>query len=211
MNASRNFTATRRLAISLLLAGLTGSSYAASAPTVISGVPFESELMTRGTRLQLNGAGLRTSVMFKVYAGGLYLPKKASTLSEVTSQPGIKRWHVVFLRDFDGNDLGKQFIKAMEKGATKAEFIAMIPTFARIGEMFSQKKRMTAGESYTLEWVPNEGTYVYFNGKLASTDPLKDTVFFGVYMRLLLGDSPADASLKARVLGIPEPAAVTTN
>ena len=81
----------------------------------------------------------------------------------------------------------------------------MIPTIVRIGEMFSLKKRMVAGESYTLEWVPSEGTYVYFNEKLVSTEPLKDAVFFQVYMRLLLGDNPADASLKASVLGMSEP------
>lgn len=210
MNALRTFTTARHLVVAWCLVGLTAATHATTAPTVISGVPFEQELTARGTRLQLNGAGLRTSVVFKVYAGGLYLPKKASTLTEVTSQPGIKRWHVVFLRDFDGNELGKQFIKAMEKGATKTEFATMIPTFARIGEMFSQKKRMASGESYTLEWVPNEGTYVYFNGKLASIEPLKDGVFFQVYMRLLLGDNPADASLKARVLGTPEVAPATS-
>ncbi len=200
MNAQRTFTTARRLTVSWCLAGL---AYAAPAPTVISGVTFESELMARSTQLQLNGAGLRTAAIFKVYAGGLYLPKKANTLTEVMSQPGIKRWHVVFLRDMDGNDLGKQFAKSMEKGATKAEFIAIIPTIVRIGEIFSQKKRMGVGDSYTLEWVPEEGTYVYINGKLAHPEPFKDGVFFQLYMRLLLGDNPADASLKASVLGMP--------
>jgi hypothetical protein len=209
MNTQRTFTAARRIAVSWCLVGLAATSYAAPPPTVINGVPFDAEVTVRGSQLQLNGAGLRMAAIFKVYAGGLYLPKKASTLTEVMSQPGIKRWHVVFLRDMDGNDLGKQFAKSMEKGASKAEIGTMIPTIMRIGEMFSQKKRMVAGESYTLEWVPNDGTYVYFNGKLVSTEPLRDPVFFQVYMRLLLGDDPADASLKARVLGIPEPTLFT--
>lgn len=199
----------RRLAISWCLAAVATTSFAQSALTVVSGVSFEPELKVRGTRLLLNGAGLRSAAVFKVYAGGLYLPQKARTLGEVLSQPGIKRWHVVFLREVDGNEMGKQFTRSMEKGATKAEFIAIIPTIVRIGEIFSQKKRMGVGDSYTLEWVPEEGTYVYINGKLAQLEPFKDGVFFQLYMRLLLGDQPADASLKARVLGLPEPSFVT--
>lgn len=75
MNALRTSTIARRLTVSwCLAAGLTAASYAAPAPTVISGVTFESELMARSTQLQLNGAGLRTAAIFKVYAGGLYLP-----------------------------------------------------------------------------------------------------------------------------------------
>lgn len=211
MNKGTILAAARSLLICCCLTGLGTASYSAPTPTVVSGVTFEPELTVRGTRLHLNGAGLRMAAVFKVYAGGLYLPQKASSLREVMSQPGMKRWHVVFLRDVDGNDMGKQFTRSMEKGATRAEFIALIPTIARIGEMFSQKKRMLSGESYTLEWVPNEGTYVYINGKLGNTEPFKDGVFFQLYMRLLLGDSPADANLKAQVLGLPEPTLYTPN
>lgn len=174
--------------------------------TNVGGVAFESEIVVRGTKLQLNGAAVRSRAFFKIWAGGLYLPRKANTLNEVLTQPGIKRWHVVLLRDVEGNEMGKQFTTVIGKTASKNEFLALIPTIARMGEIFSQKKRLSAGESFTLEWLPNEEINLYFNNKLATAEPFTDKVLFTVLMRMYLGDSPLDASLKAKLLGIPEAA-----
>jgi hypothetical protein len=55
----------------------------------VSGVKMEDTIDFRGAKLELNGAGVRYKAVFKVYAAGLYLTKKASTAEEVmVARPG---------------------------------------------------------------------------------------------------------------------------
>lgn len=59
-------------------------------------------------------------------------------MKTVVSQPGAKRYHVVFLRETDGNSLGRTLTTSFEKNANKAELWALIPAIARLGELFSK-------------------------------------------------------------------------
>ena len=63
-------------------------AFAAPAEVTVSGVKFQDTTELRGAKLQLNGAGVRYKAIFKVYAAGLYLPKRGSTPQEVLSMPG---------------------------------------------------------------------------------------------------------------------------
>ena len=207
MATSKQLTVRGFAALVCMWAAMAAHGNPTPARIEVGGVAFESEIVVRGTKLQLNGAAVRSrAAVFKVWAGGLYLPRKASTLNEVLTQPGVKRWHVVLLREVEGNEMGKQFTGAIGKNASRSEFVALIPTIARMGEIFSQKKRLSTGESFTLEWLPNEEINLYFNNKLATAEPFTDKVLFTVLMRMYLGDPPLDASLKAKLLGIPEAA-----
>ena len=57
-------------------------------------VCFAPQLSLHGSTLQPNGAGIRHKPMFKVYAAGLYLPKKAHTLTRSTPRrvPSASGW-----------------------------------------------------------------------------------------------------------------------
>ena len=57
----------------------------------IDGVKLEDTVDLAGSKLQLNGAGIRTKVIFKVYTAGLYLPRKVGTPEDVLGVPGAKR------------------------------------------------------------------------------------------------------------------------
>ncbi|MFN0186906.1 MAG: chalcone isomerase family protein, partial [Aquabacterium sp.] len=118
----------------------------------------------------------------------------------VRAGAGPKRLHVVMLREIDANDLGKLFTKGMQDNSTREEFARSIAGTVRIGEVFSQKKRLTAGESFGVDWVPGIGTTVLVNGKAAG-DPIKEPEFFNALLRIWLGKSPADAALKDALLG----------
>ena len=97
-------------------------------------------------KLQLNGAGVRHKVVFKVYAAGLYLTEKASTPEAVLAAPGPRRLQIVMLRDIDGNELGKLFTKGMEENAPREEFSKSIAGILRMSEVFSTRKKLLAGE-----------------------------------------------------------------
>ena len=51
-----------------------------------------------GQELVLNGAGVRTRAIFKVYVGSLYVPAKATTAAAVLAK-GPRRIQLNLLRD----------------------------------------------------------------------------------------------------------------
>lgn len=99
------------------LAGLVLSFGVLAAPMEVSGVKLDDPIEVNGTKLQLNGAGIRYKAVFKVYVAGLYLPKKAATPEEVYGMPGTKRISITLLRDIDSNELGKSFTTAFTDNA----------------------------------------------------------------------------------------------
>jgi hypothetical protein len=168
----------------------------------LSGVRYPPGFTLANTPLVLNGAGIRYRFVVKVYTAGLYLPAKADTPEAVLRMQGPKRLHVQMLRDIDGNDLGKLFTRGMQDNSSREEFGKSIPGTLRMAELFAAKKRLTAGENFTVEWVPNQGTQILLNGK-ASGEPIKEPEFFNALLRIWLGNSPADALLKDALLGLP--------
>ncbi len=191
---------TSRTAAFLLIACLITPIGARAQSTEVGGVKFENTLQVGGTKLLLNGAGVRYKAVFKVYAAGLYLSMKASTPESVIAAPGPRLLQIVMLRDIDGNELGKLFIKGMEQNAPREDFSKSINGIMRMSDVFSSRKKLLAGESFTIEWVPGVGTHILINGK-ASGEAVKEPEFYSSLMKIWLGQSPADASLKDALLG----------
>jgi hypothetical protein len=192
----------RRLALTTLatLATLTPLLAAAQGTVDVAGIKYAPTAQVGGSTLQLNGAGLRTRFVVKVYTAGLYLSRKADTTEGVLAAPGAKRMHVVMLRDIDANELGKLFTRGMQDNMAKGEFSKFIPGTIRMSEIFSAQKRLKAGDSFYADFIPGSGTHVIINGK-DSGDPIKEPEFFNGLMRIWLGASPADAGLKDALLG----------
>lgn len=194
----------------LSLAGLLAVSSAHAQTTDVGGVKYDNTARVAGETLQLNGAGIRYKAVFKVYTAGLYLKDKASTPEAALAAPGPKRIHIVMLREIDGNELGKLFTKGIQDNSTREEFAKSIPGTIRMGEIFSTRKKLAAGENFSVEFVPNAGTTVLLNGKPMG-DPIKEPEFFTGLMRIWLGKSPADANLKDLLLGHKPQARTTEN
>ena len=93
-----------------------GMGLATAATIDVAGVKFEDTVEQRGSKLVLNGAGIRYKAVFKVYSAGLYLPKKAGTTEEVLALSGAKRVSITMLRDIDANELGKLLTRGVEIG-----------------------------------------------------------------------------------------------
>jgi hypothetical protein len=168
--------------------------------TEVGGVKYDNTARVAGETLQLNGAGIRYKAVFKVYTAGLYLTQKAATPEAVIATPGPKRIHVVMLRDIDANELGKLFTRGMQDNSPRDEFSKSIPGTIRMGEIFSAKKKLANGESFSVEYVPNTGTSVLVNGKVMG-EPIKEPEFFTGLLRIWLGHKPADAALRDALLG----------
>jgi len=191
----------RRLAVlTLAAASLALPCTAFAEATEVGGVKYEDAVQLANTRLQLNGAGVRYKAIFKVYAAGLYLTGKAATPEAVLAAPGPRRLHIVMLREIDGNELGKLFTKGMEQNSSRTEFSKLIPGIIKMSEIFSQRRKLASGESFSIDMVPGTGVSILVNGK-PTAEPIKEPEFFNAMMKIWLGKSPADARLKDALLG----------
>jgi hypothetical protein len=166
----------------------------------VAGVRYERSVQVQGQTLQLNGAGIRYKAIFKVYTAGLYLTQKASTLQEVSAAPGPKRLHITMLRDIDANELGKLFTRGVEDNMPRQEMSQLVPGLIRMTDIFSRHKKLLAGDTFSIDWVPGEGTLITVKGQ-PQGEPFKEPAFFQALMGIWLGPNPADAGLKDALLG----------
>jgi hypothetical protein len=166
----------------------------------IAGVKFDEGTEVAGSKLVLNGAGIRYKAVFKVYAAGLYLTRKASTPEAVTAASGPKRMSITMLRDIDSGELGKLFSRGIEDNMERGAFVKLIPGVMRMSQVFTDHKKLLAGETFMVDWIPGRGTVLTVKGKVEG-EPFKEPEFFNALMAIWLGRSPADWQLKEQLLG----------
>jgi hypothetical protein len=183
-----------------LLAGLTPAQAQSMAPVELAGIKYPHNVQVAGSNLVLNGAGIRYKFIIKVYTAGLYMATKASTPEAVLAAPGNKRMHVVMLRDIDGNELGKLFTRGMQDNVDRDQFSKFIPGMLQMADIFSTRRKLVAGDYFSVDYVPGTGTQVLVNGK-ATGEVIKEPEFFNALMRIWLGTNPADRLLKDALLG----------
>jgi Chalcone isomerase-like len=188
----------KSLTVAALLMGALTAGHAQT--TDVVGVKYDNNVQVANTPLVLNGAGVRYKAIFKVYTAGLYMTKKANTTEGVLATPGPKRIHIVMLRDINATELGKLFTRGMEDNAPREEFSKSIAGTLKMGELFFVKKKLNAGDSFSVDWTPGVGTVIMINGK-PSVEPIKEPEFFSALVKIWLGQSPADSMLKDALLG----------
>jgi hypothetical protein len=186
----------------LAAAALVFAAGAWAQPVTVSGVKYDEATDLRGAKAQLNGAGIRYKAIFKVYTAGLYLPKKAGTTDEVLAMPGAKRMSITMLREIDSSELGKLFSRGMEDNTEKAAFSKLVPGVLRMSQIFSDHKKLNAGDTFMIDWVPGTGTVITVKG-VTQGEPFKEPEFFNALLRIWLGPNPADWKLKEALLGHP--------
>ena len=186
----------------LLAAAAFLMASAALAQVTVAGVKFDESADVRGSKVQLNGVGVRYKAVFKVYAAGLYLPRKAGTPEEVLAMPGAKRLNITMLREIESSEFGKMFSRGMEDNMEKAAFSKLIPGVMRMSQVFSDHKKLGPGDSLSLEWIPGTGTVLTVKG-VVQGEPFKEPEFFNALLRIWLGPNPADWKLKDALLGKP--------
>jgi len=184
----------------LIATALTLAALTAQAAQVINGVKVEDQTVVNGTPLQLNGAGTRYKVIFKVYVAGLYLTQKADTLEKVTGQAGAKRLSITMVRDIDAAELGKLLTRGIEDNMGKAALSKLVPGLLRMGQIFSEQKKLVAGDNFMIDWIPGAGTVITVKG-IVQGAPFKEPQFFDALMSIWLGPRPADHLLKTALLG----------
>jgi hypothetical protein len=187
---------------SLLAAAMLASSFSlpAVAATEVAGIKFDDNVTLAGKDLKLNGAGLRTKLIFKVYAVGLYLPEKKTSVADVLALQGPRRVSIVMMRDLSSEDFGEAFMAGLKANSSEAERAKVLPQTMKFGEIFAQIPSLKKGDVLSLDWTPGEGTQCQLNGKKLG-EALPDLAFYNAVLRIWLGDKPVDSSLKPHLLG----------
>ena len=166
----------------------------------VAGVKLDDAAKVAGADLKLNGAGVRTRAIFKVYAMGLYLPGKASTTDAVLASTGPRRITLVMMRDVSGDDMGQAFAAGINNNTDAAEKAKFAGQMAKLAEVFVKTGELKKGDTLHVDWNPTNGTAMTLNGKPLG-EPLPDLAFYNALLKIWLGDKPADSSLKPALLG----------
>ena len=166
----------------------------------IAGVKVDERAALGGAELQLNGAGIRTRIIFKVYVGALYLSSRKSTTAEVLALEGPKRVAMTLLRDLSA----EQLVDALELGIrdnhTQAELAGLQARIDALAAIMREVGSAKEGEVITLDFLPGSGTIVTVNGKPRG-NPIPGKDFYGALLKIWLGEKPVDGDLKEAMLG----------
>ena len=158
---------------------------------------LEDKIKLGAGELVLNGAGLRTRAIFKVYVGALYLAEKKSTAADVLAQKGAKRVALTLLRKLSAQDLKEAFESGIHANNSAAEIEAMQPRIAELLSLFTDVKE---GDVILIDFLPEAGTAVSVNAA-ARGKPIPGEDLYRALLRIWLGDKPVDGDLKKGMLG----------
>lgn len=185
----------KTLALLTLLA-LPCGLYAAPETRSLKGVSMPVSMELDGKKLQLNGLGLRTKVVFKVYVGGLYLEKTSKDGMEIAASEQLKRIDLVFLRSVDGADVAKAIADGFANNAGDA-LPAIKERIAKFEKLIPDVKK---GDKLSFTYRPGKTLDVEAAGKPAGSIEGKD--FADALFRVWLGPKPSDKALKNGLLGL---------
>lgn len=168
----------------------------------VAGVQVADTIKLGGVDLVLNGAGIRTRAVFKVYVGALYVSEKKTSAGEVFVLKGPKRIALHLMRDLSAEQLGGALNDGLAANLSEAELAQFK---AQIEDLKATMDAVGAAREkhvVTIDFLPDSGTRVSLNGaprgkSIAGED------FFRALMKIWLGDKPVDRSLKAALLGQP--------
>lgn len=160
----------------------------------LKGVKMPDTVQVEGKDLKLNGMGLRTKIVFKVYVAGLYLETTSKDPAAIIAADGIRRLDLHMMRNLEK----KAIVEAMQAGFEKNSGDKMPALKERLDKFMAVIVDLKEGEVLSLVYVPGKGTTIAAGGKSFTAEG-KDfaDALFSVY----LGKSPVDEDLKKGLLG----------
>jgi hypothetical protein len=186
-----------------LLAATTLAFAAVSAnaqPAELEGVKLEPTAQVGGAALTLNGAGLRTRAIFKVYVASLYVPAKASSAAALLGQKGPRRLAITMLRNVSADDFSGALVDGLQKNHTEAQLAGFKAQVDALVANLKASGEAKKGDVIHLDFTPDAGTRVVVNGKQQG-NAIAGEDFYTALLRIWLGDKPADGDLKKGLVG----------
>lgn len=165
----------------------------------VSGVKLSDNVQLLGSHLVLNGAGVRTKIIFKVYVAALYVSQKQTTAGAILSDTNSQRVALHMLRELSDEKLLSAFNEAIEANHTPAELSALAAPLKQMADIFHQVKEVREGDVITLDYGAASGTQISVNGTPRGT--IAGEAFHRALLKIWLGNKPVQDDLKKSLLG----------
>ncbi|MFZ0807509.1 MAG: chalcone isomerase family protein [Candidatus Sulfotelmatobacter sp.] len=161
----------------------------------LANVTLPDKVQAGGTTLVLNGMGLRTKYMVKVYVAGLYLAQKSSDPAAILKADAPKCIVMHFVRGVSKIQITDGFTESFE-GNTPDVAKTLKP---EIDRLFGALDAVKDGDEIVFTYLPGAGTSLAITGKdkLTIASPAFAEMIFSVW----LGPKPPNAALKKGILG----------
>src|SRR5213082_3133964 len=177
-------------AIMLLVAGFLRAAE-------IGGVKLDDRISVAGHDLVLNGAGIRTRVVFKVYVASLSLPQPARDFASVLAAVP-RRIQLNMLRGLSADQLVDALNEGLEANHSSDELASVKPQIGELYSIMKAFKEVKDKDVVTLDFV--EGTTrIGWNGEAKGT--IQGEAFNQALLRVWLGEKPVQPELKKALLG----------
>lgn len=141
----------------------------------VAGVELPATVRVDDATLALNGAGLRSKLMFKVYVGALYLAEKSGDAARLLAADQTRRMELHFLRDVSKTQLCDSWNEGLAANVPGAGS----ELTAAFGELCAAMADVGPGAILSLTYRPGAGTEVAIDGKATRTiagKPFADAV-----------------------------------
>lgn len=160
-------------------------------------VTLPDSVTVDGTRLALNGLGIReaTALQVDVYVAALYLETRATDMEQILASEQKKRIVLRFVRDVGRADI----VEAFETGFTNNSPSLVSSLQPKIRQLLGWVTDMTDGQTMQFTYVPGTGLSVSINGQNKGTIAGAD--FQRAFFSLFIGPRPPNAGLRRGLLG----------
>ncbi|MBS1151867.1 MAG: hypothetical protein H6Q89_3565 [Myxococcaceae bacterium] len=159
------------------------------------GVKMADTITVDGKALKLNGMGLRTKVVFKVYVAGLYLEEVSNDPAVILTKDQTRKVEMIMLRDLEK----AKIVEAIQAGFEKNNADKMPALKERLAKFVGVIPDLKENQILSLTYVPGKGTTVKGGASAETTVEGKD--FADALFSVWLGKTPVDEDLKSGMLG----------
>ncbi|MEO8673943.1 MAG: chalcone isomerase family protein [Casimicrobiaceae bacterium] len=163
----------------------------------VAGVKLDDKMSLGGQELVLNGAGIRTKAIFKVYVGSLYVPAKATTAAAVYAK-APRRVQLNMLRDVGSDAMIEALADGVKQGNSAADAAALKGETDQLAAIMKSIGPLKEGNVLAFDFVDG-ATKVSLNGTEKGKIP--GDAFNKGLMNAWLGDNPVQSDLKKAMLG----------
>jgi Chalcone isomerase-like len=184
-----------RKALQLAVAVLSLAAVFELRAGTLAGVTLPDTMQAGGSSLLLNGMGLRTKFMVKVYVAGLYLAAKSQDSEAIIKSDGPKRIVLHFVRNVSQKQIADAFSDDFRNNTPDLAW-TMKPDIDRL---LAAMEAVKEGDEMTFTYLPATGTSFRVHGHDKLTVP--GAAFQQMLFSVWLGPNPPNAALKKGLLG----------
>ncbi len=179
--------------LTLALLALASISHAGT----LASVTLPDTVQAGSTTLVLNGMGLRTKYMVKVYVAGLYLAQKSSDSAAILKPDAPKRIVMHFVRGVSKTQITDGFTESFQSNTPDAAKTLK----PEIDRLFSALDSVKDGDEIVFTYLPATGTSVAITGQEKEKLTISGPAFAEMLFSVWLGPNPPNAALKKGILG----------